>query len=153
MKRRGVILIEVIVAAGLLVVLLGFCVQLLALTALERRATERRAIALQEAANLMEQTSTLPYEELTSEKLSQLGVSEEVAEILPGAKATLAVEDEAGEVAAKRVQVALEWQGRGKRTEPPVQLVYWAYPPPPSDSKTTDSVPSEGGAQPAEDAS
>ena len=78
MKRRGVLLIEVIAACGLTAVLLALCVQMLSLTALERRHIERRAIALQEAANLIERASAMPFDELSDAKLAELTISPEV---------------------------------------------------------------------------
>lgn len=128
--RRGMVMLEVIVGCGLLAVFLAVCVQLLSVTALERRDIERRAIALQEAANIIERVSAMPFEEITPERLADVQLSPEVRQILPAGVAQLFVEEEAGEVPSKRVRVEINWTGTAGRPEAPARLVYWAYPRP-----------------------
>lgn len=127
--RRGVVMLEVVVGCGLLAVLLALAVQLLSVTALQRRHTERRAIALEQAANVVERVSAVPYAEITPERLAAIELSPEVRQILPGGTARLFVDDEAGDVPAKRVRVEIQWTGAGGRTEAPARLTYWFYPP------------------------
>ena len=127
--RRGMIMLEVIVGCGLLAVLLAVCVQLLSVEALERRNYERRAIALQEAANIIERVSAMPFEEITPQRLGDIQLSPEVEQILPGGAAQLFVEEEKGKVPSKRVRVEIKW-GTAGRTEAPVRLTYWAYTQP-----------------------
>jgi len=131
--RRGNITLEMIVSCGLLAVVIGLSVQMLASTALQRRYTERRAIALQEAANLVERASALSYDEITMERLKEITLSDEVRKILPEAVAALTLLEEpasevSGGVPGKRVQVELKWIGAGHVPEAPVRLSYWAYP-------------------------
>jgi hypothetical protein len=128
--RRGIVMLEVIVGCGLLAVLLAICAQLLSVTALERRNSERRAIALEEAANIIERISAVPFADMTRERLAKVELSPEVQRILPGGAAELVVEEEAGEVPSKRVSVKITWKGAAGRTEAPVRLTYWAYPTP-----------------------
>jgi hypothetical protein len=126
--RRGVILLEVIVGCGLLAVLLAVCVQLLSVTAIERRESQRRAIALVEVANLVERVSAMPYDDVTPEKLNELSLSPDVEHLLPGGTAQLTVDDEPGDVPAKRVQVKIHW-GTGRHAPAPARLTYWVYRP------------------------
>jgi hypothetical protein len=147
MRRRGVILIEVIVACGLAAVLLTICVQVLTLMAVERRAVERRVIALQEAANLIEQASAIPFAQLTRENLNTLFVDPALATLLPDAKVSFSVDDEQ-EPLAKRVTMELSWLGAGRRRESPVRLTTWVFAPP---IKEAVVEPTDGGASaPAE---
>jgi hypothetical protein len=132
--RRGVVLLEVVVGCGLLAVLLAVCVQLLSVTALERRDIERRAIAMEEAANLIERVAAMPYTDITPEALKKIKLSPDVEQILPGGSAQLSVDAEEGEVPAKRVHVAIQWSTPAGTTETPARLTYWVYPPPPGDS-------------------
>ncbi len=127
MERRGIVLIEVLTACGLLAVLLALCIQLLSLTAIERRHVERRAIAMQAAANLVEQASVVPFDQLTDEKLAAIEVSPGIARLLPDVKTMFTVVEEPHELTAKRVRVEIQWKGRGGRREPPVRLTYFAY--------------------------
>jgi hypothetical protein len=122
-----------IVSCGLLAVVIGLSVQMLASTALERRYSERRAIALQEAANLVERVSAIAYPEITTQRLKDITLSDDARKILPDAVATLTLHEEpasaaSGGLAAKRVQVELKWMGAGNSPEAPVRLSYWAYP-------------------------
>jgi hypothetical protein len=145
MRRRGVILIEVIVACGLAAVLLAICVQVLTLMAVERRAVERRAIALQEAANLIEQATAIPFDQLTPQKLKGFSIDPALAAILPDAKAELSTDDEHEPLRAKRVAVAISWRGAGRRREMPVRLTTWVFGPAakPTDGATSvDGTPS-----------
>jgi uncharacterized protein (DUF58 family) len=128
--RRGVIMVEVIVGCALVAVLLALCVQLLSVTALERRGVERRAIALEQAANLIERVSAMPFEQITPQRLGEIKLAEEVEAILPKAAVTWSVADEPGDVPAKRVRVEIAWTGLGGRAESPARLTYWAYPRP-----------------------
>ena len=149
MKSRGVLLIEVLAACGLTAVLLALCVQVLSLTALERRHIERRAIALQEAANLVERASALPFDDLSAAKLAELSLSPEVVAILPQAKSAFSVTDEPGELQARRVRLEIRWLGRGGREESPVRLTFWTFAPQPAaegpslDPQAEEPLPAE----------
>lgn len=127
MQRRGIVLIEVLTACGLLAVLLALCIQLLSLTAIERRHVERRAIAMQAAANLVEQASIVPFDQLTDEKLAAIETSSGIARLLPDVMTTFTVVEDREDSTAKRIRVEIQWNGRGGRREPPVRLTYWAY--------------------------
>jgi hypothetical protein len=123
--RRGVVLVEVMVGCALAALLLALCVQLLSLTAIERRDVEQRTIALEQAANLIERVSAMPYDRITPEYLAELELPPEVEAILPGPAAKWFVTEETGDVPAKRVRVEISWRGRPQR---PAKLTYWVYP-------------------------
>ena len=127
--RRGVMIVEVLVACGLLAVLLALSVQLISVTAHARRASERRAIALEQAANIIERVRGLPFPEITRERLAGIELPPEVRQILPDAVAEVTMEEEPGDVAAKRVRVEVHWKGAAG-TEPPARLTYWVYAQP-----------------------
>jgi len=128
--RRGSMLLEVVIASGLAAVLAMLFAQALSSVALERRHVERRAIALQEAANIVERVAALEWSQITSEGVTDIGLSPEIEHILPAAAAHLSVEEQPGEVPAKQVRVEIQWQGAAGQPEPPVRLSYWAYPRP-----------------------
>jgi hypothetical protein len=126
--RRGVILVEVVVGCALAALLLALCVQMLSLTAFERRDVEQRSIALEQAANLIERVAAMPYDQITPEKLAELKLPPEVEPILPGGAAKWFVTDETGDLPAKRVRVEIAW--RGGRPQRPAKLTTWVYPQP-----------------------
>ena len=127
-SRRGVILLEVVVAFGLMAVLVTICLQMLAVNAAARRAVERRAVALQEAANMLERVSALSWEQITAQRVAEFELSPSVRDILPGATARLSVEasGDAGPP-AKQVRVEISWTNSVGETEAPVQLSSWTY--------------------------
>jgi hypothetical protein len=146
MRRRGSILVEIVIASGLAFLLLAVCLRMLSATANQRRLIERRAIALQEATNLLERATAIPYEQLDAQRLAELKLPDEAKQLMPGAEETYTVDVEQQPVQAKRVAVELRWKGDGGRPEAPIRLVRWYYPPP-ADSETpptsADSPPSE----------
>jgi len=124
--RRGFAITEVIVSVGLVAVLLAVTVQTLSLMAVQRRNLDRRAIALQEAANLVERVSLLGYDKLSEETLSRIELAPEVQKVLPGVESSIQLAAEPGEVPGKRVRVEITWNGKAGR-EPPVQLTHWFW--------------------------
>jgi len=83
-SRRGVVLLEVVAACGLMAVLVAVCLQMLAVTAATRRTVERRAIALQEAANLLERASALAWPDITPERLAEIDLGPRCAKSFRG---------------------------------------------------------------------
>ncbi len=61
-------LLEAIVAGVLLAVMLGLVLRTMTLGAIERRRTDHRAIALQEAAGALERAAALPWDQLTEQR-------------------------------------------------------------------------------------
>ncbi len=126
--RRGVILLEVVAACGLMAVLVAVCLQMLAVTTATRRTVERRAIALQEAANLLERASALSWQDITPERLTEIDIAPSVREILPGAVARWSVKTPAEPgPPATQVRVEITWINPAGQTDVPVRLSYWMY--------------------------
>ena len=61
MTRRGMTLLELVVAGALLGTLLVVCLQLLAATAAQRRAADQRQLAVLEVGNVMERLAARPW--------------------------------------------------------------------------------------------
>ena len=121
-------MLEMLAAIGLMAVLIALCLQMLAATAAARRASERRAVALQEATNLLERVSTIPWSEVTAERLSEVDVSPEVRALLPGAKARLLTEGTKDNgPPGKRVRVEITWTNATGDADAPVGLTTWMY--------------------------
>lgn len=150
MKRHGSMLVELMVAATVLGAAAALCVELLGTAVAQRRANADRQLAAQEAANLMERLAAMPLAELKSDKARQTPLSP-AAGCLSGAKADIEItaveiavpkgaapesakpESAAsknaaeGEPKAVRVSVAVRWEDRNGRPQPPVRLVAWRY--------------------------
>jgi hypothetical protein len=127
-RRRGVTLVEVTVAAGLLAVLLGVSGQFLRVLSSQQRAAERRVVALQAVQAVAEALGNLPAEKLTTEAARQVAIPEGLAPYLPGGQLAVAVADENDPVAAKRVSIELSWNGPHGQPAGPVRLTTWVYP-------------------------
>ena len=129
MNRRGMMLLEVMVAGTLLAVLLAICVQLLSAAADQRRAADQRQSAIEELANLMERIAALPWSDLTmdlatkeQEKLSPSAKSQ-----LPGAELKIEIIPSPEEPDAKRITASLRWQNRTGQYLAPLSLTTWRH--------------------------
>jgi prepilin-type N-terminal cleavage/methylation domain-containing protein len=126
--RRGFTLIEVTITVVLLAAAMTAIVQVLGWVAAERRATERRQWAIEEAANLMERVTAAPFEAITAESARAVTLSASIKEKLPGPELTLNVGGPEAVGEGKRVAIAIRWRGRGGTWEAPVRLAAWVYP-------------------------
>jgi hypothetical protein len=120
-------LLEAIVAATLLAVLLVVSLGVLGAMARERRAVEKRAIALQEAAGALERARAIPFEEITDGRLAEIRLSPSIEEVLPGAAIAWKVEPVETTPPARHIQAEVSWQSPVGGGMAPVRLNYWAY--------------------------
>jgi type II secretory pathway component PulJ len=127
--RKGFVLLDAVVATGLLAVLLTVSVRWVTSMSAARRAIDDRAIALQLAANAMERASTLAWPQLTKDRLDELANQALVGEVLSGAALSLTVEPAVGELAAKHIRAEITWNNPGTAPKAPVRLDYWAFEP------------------------
>jgi prepilin-type N-terminal cleavage/methylation domain-containing protein len=125
MRRRGMTLIELVVAAALLATVLVVCLQLLAATALQRRAANQRQLALQEVENTIERLTAKPWNELTPQTTVQLPAA--VRSRLPGAELKVEVATAPAEPSAKRIAVSLRWKDHSGQFTKPVAIVTWRW--------------------------
>jgi prepilin-type N-terminal cleavage/methylation domain-containing protein len=125
--QRAFTITESLVALVLLAAAAALMAQMLGSVAHQRRAADQQSLALQEAANLMEQLFAMPYAELTPERAADLTLSELARHQLPGARLEIAVTPSADEPAAKEVRVALRWLDRSGQYGVPLQLTAWRH--------------------------
>ena len=129
MKRRGITILETIVAGVLLAATMTVCLQILGAHAAQQRAMRQRETAVREAANVMERTAAVHVGELTPEHLAEFQLAPEAAAALPEGELSVAVADVAGDVAARRITVSIRWQDRNGDWVNPVQLTAWRTRP------------------------
>ena len=120
-------MMEMLVAVVVMTALLVVLAQFLGTVSQQRRIAARRLLAVEEAANAMEQAAALAYSELTPEKLQAIRLSQQGRRSLPQAKLTVRVTDEPGPPIAKRIAIELSWQNRAGQTGKPVRLTTWKY--------------------------
>jgi Tfp pilus assembly protein PilV len=118
-RRRGVSTIEVLVAASLLMSVIGVSSSLVSRITKVYQATRHYQIAVNELANQMEVLTILSESEQKN-TLKNLSLSPPVAEVLPNAKIEgRIIEDDSG----ARIVLSIRWE-RGSNA-PPIELVAW----------------------------
>ncbi|MGC8642592.1 MAG: hypothetical protein ACP5XB_22270 [Isosphaeraceae bacterium] len=127
--RRGSLLVELALSAAMLMIAMGLTVKVLGWVGVQRRNWERRQIAVQEAANVMERLTARPFESVTPESTRDIPLSARARQSLPGVELKVDVRenDRAGGAGSKRVAIALRWQGRSGEWDAPVHLTSWIY--------------------------
>ena len=130
-------LIEAIVSAFLIGVLLFVSLRVLSAAAMQRRAIDKRAVALEEAAGAMQRARALAWDELTVERLNAIKLSPQIDPMLSGASLRWSVEDSTSTPASKHVRVEITWQSPAGPAAP-TRLSYWAYAPVP---ESTEEAP------------
>jgi hypothetical protein len=127
--RRGSLLAEVAMSGAMLMIAMALTVKVLGWVGLERKVWDRRQWAAQEAANLMEEVTSRPFEEVNAESTKKLALSPEARRLLPDAELKLEIgeNDQAGGAGSKRVALQLRWHNRSGEWDAPVRLVSWIY--------------------------
>jgi len=124
-KRRGTTVTEATIAVVIAAAVLTGVAQLVALASHQRRISERRAVAVREVGNLMENLMSRPWAEITTEKLADVELSDECSENLPDVRLHVEVSSEDDE--AKRIGVQIDWQNAADQRGEPVRLVAWRF--------------------------
>lgn len=122
-NRRAYLLAETSVAALLLGLALVGTVKMLGWTAAERRSSERRGWAVQEAANVMETLTAIPFDRLSQAAAREAAtLSEDAGGVLPEGHLDVQIVEEPP---LKRIDLALVWRGASGLNEAPVRLTAW----------------------------
>ncbi len=121
--RRGSLLLESALALMMLVMAMTLTVQILNAAAGGRRGAERRDRALIEVANLMEQITARPFDQVTPDLAKSVALSAGAKRSLPSAELKVAVAD--SERDARRIAITLRWRARSGEWESPLVLVSW----------------------------
>jgi hypothetical protein len=135
--RRGAILLEAVAAGALLAVMLALVLRAMSATAVERRRTEHRAIALQEITGAMERAAALPAQEISPQALERIGLSPKIDDLLPRPKLTWTVTPDDSPAGAKHIRAILTWQDLRGGQPAEMHLDYWAFAPPTVASQET----------------
>lgn len=128
-SRRGSFLVELAISAAMLMIAMGLTVKVLGWVGVQRRNWDRRQVAVQETANVMERLTARPFESVTPESTRDIPLSARAQQSLPKAelKVAVAVNDKAGGPDSKRLAITLRWQGRSGEWDAPVHLTSWIY--------------------------
>jgi type II secretory pathway pseudopilin PulG len=130
MSRRGTTLVELVASGVLLGALLTVCLSLVQASVSQRRATQERLVALQEAQNVLEDLYGRGWDELGPNAARGLELSEQAKRVLPDGRVEAQIDgpqEGQKDLAAKRITVSVRWQPGPVRPELSVRLVAWKY--------------------------
>lgn len=126
--RSGVMLMELVAGAVLLVVAIGLVVQVLAGQAAAERSMQRKLFANEILSNLMEEQAVLPWNEVTPQSIALLKLPSEADQLLPGAQLSGTVVPAERTLPEKKLTLELSWQETGGQRSKPIVLIAWLYP-------------------------
>jgi len=126
-RRRGIALVESVVALVVLMVAMATLAQLLSLWAQQRRGSEQRRLALQELANRAEAIAMMPWNDVTAEKLASWQPADQLLAAIPKAAGRAAVSDEPGDLPARRVRLSVSWTDAVGQEVTPIELTVWRF--------------------------
>jgi hypothetical protein len=128
-RRPAFAAAEIALSILLLAVVMTTTVHVLGLVAGERRAVERRELAIQEAANVMERLTAEPWDGVTPELARGIALSDGLRRALPGPELAIEVDEKDAAAGSKRVAVRLRWRNRAGGWEAPVRVTAWITRP------------------------
>lgn len=123
-RRRGALLLEVMISVVLLGLLLSLTAPVLKAVSQARRLTDQRRVAMLELSNLLEQVASWPRERVTVESIGKLTLSEATMAALPDAKLTSQAIPQTEPTGLMKIELALDWTQPGRETQP-VRLTSW----------------------------
>jgi len=129
LRRRGISLTEAAMALFVVGVSATLIAELLTITTRQQRGVDRRVVASQEAANVLDDLRRWPWDELTSEQAARLKLSPLADQALPGGMLSVAVVDEQQPRTARRLDVRVAWEGADGASEQAVELSGWRFAP------------------------
>ena len=108
-ERRGALLIECLIALGIMLAAAVMISQILMTANRQRQVAEQRRLALQEIANLLERGGEFDWAGLTVDQWQAAPLSLAVQEQLPQPQLRAEIGTEAGPLEFKRVRLELTW--------------------------------------------
>lgn len=122
-RRPGFMIVETIIALGILVTVMMVIAQLSVWSMTERTRTAARLEAVEAAANVLESARALPYDSLTQEWGDQQKLPDAVAQRWSGGQLKVQVQPEKDRPSTRRVTVEVRWEESPGNFIRPVKLV------------------------------
>lgn len=122
-------MLEMAVAVLMVGLLLAISIKLFGWSVRERQLVDRRAAALIEAGNLLDELTNRPWDDITEPFLESVPLSAEAAELLPNAKLEVTLRQFEDDSTAKQIGVSIVWQGSRGVQEGSVKLTAWKFKP------------------------
>jgi hypothetical protein len=118
---------EMIVTVAITTLVMVGGLQLITLASRQGNAIENHRLASLEVSNMMEQIMSRPWEDMTSENLASLPLSESCGQALPAARLHVSIDTEGADQDVRRITVQLDWAVNSVHRGKPVHLVAWRY--------------------------
>ncbi|TWU12694.1 hypothetical protein CA54_15190 [Symmachiella macrocystis] len=128
-RRRGYMLVEMIVAGIVLAVVMTVYLQLLAATSRQHRYADHRQLAGEELANIMERITAQPYKTIDQEELQSKELSDSATSHLHDAELNIDILPVSEPVDGKQISLSLRWRDSGDVYVAPTRLTSWVYAP------------------------
>jgi Tfp pilus assembly protein PilV len=130
--RPGMTLLETTVALFIVSAVVLAILQLVSVTANQRRTLEERRIALQEVANQAERITLLPWERTAPEELNQWEPGDDLLAVSPKAKCAIAVNSETGSPLGRKIRLSIIETSAANESIELAALTVWKFAPPTS---------------------
>ena len=125
-RPNGAALLEATMSLAIVALVIAGVAQLLVLAAQQRRFAAQRELAVNEAANLMEQCMTLPWNQLEQVQVDETELSENSRKHLPDAALEISIQ-QADEGGAKQIAIQIDWRNPAGQRVRPIRLVAWRH--------------------------
>ena len=127
--RQGLTLSELVIALAIAVTAMVGVAQLMHTATRQHRAVGEQNFVAMEAANIMEDLMSRPWDELASGKAPEIELSAACIEAVPNAEVEVEIIEEDGLKDARRVVVEIKWLSHPSDSPKPFRLVAWKYKP------------------------
>jgi Tfp pilus assembly protein PilV len=125
----GMTLLETTVALFIVSAVLLAILQLVSVTANQRRTLEERRIALQEVANQAERLAMLPWEQTAPDELKEWQPTDDLLAVSPKAKCSITVSPEAGRPLARKIRLSITETTAANEPIELAALTIWKFAP------------------------
>lgn len=123
-RRRGALLLEVMISVVLLGLLLSVTAPILKSVSESRRLADQRRVALLELSNLMEQVASWPRERVTADEIAKLTLSDATKAALPEVKVTSKATPQGEPPGLMKIELVIDWS-QPLAGAKPVRLTSW----------------------------
>jgi prepilin-type N-terminal cleavage/methylation domain-containing protein len=127
--RRGMTLLETTVALFIVSAVLLAILQLVSVTANQRRTLEERRIALQEVANQAERIALLPWERTAPDEMKEWQPGNDLLAVAPKAKCVIAVSPESGSPPGRKIRLSVTETTAVEQRVELATLTIWKFDP------------------------
>ena len=127
--RRGMTLLETMVALFIVSAVLLAILQLVSVTANQRRTLEERRIALQEVANQAERIAMLPWERTAPDEMKEWQPTDGLLDVSPQAKCAITVTAESGPPLARKIRLTVTETSAANDSIELAAITIWKFVP------------------------